>query len=299
MILITGARGFLGRYCTEEVSKLNSPLFITTSNKRACGKDDNYLFYYLNLEEPESFSILPNNIDTVLHLAAIVPRKNEMMPFSKFIDINAFGVKRLIEAVAEKGCKRFIYASTQMVIEKPFYLPVDETHPLVPLSDYGLSKALGERYCLSYAKFLNVISLRFARIYGAGETPGFVLTNFINRAINGLPLIVYGQGKIHRDLLYVKDAARAILCALNSNASGVFNIGSGNGVSIRKLAETVSNVFSNGLSPVELKYELKDVGEDFYMDVKKTRRELNFIPRYSLNEGLVDYKLELSKYKKN
>ncbi len=295
MILVTGARGFVGHYCIRELSKQGIPLFITTSNKEACRKDNGYLFHYLNLEETDSFSVLPGRIDSVIHLAALIPKKNEVVPFSKFMNINAIGVKQLMETAAKKGCRRFIYASTQMVIDNPFYLPVDENHPLVPSSDYGLSKAIGERYCLSCSESLNinVISLRFAQIYGAGENPGFVLTNFIKRATIGLPLSVHGSGKVRRDLLYVKDAVKAILCALNSNTSGIFNIGSGRGVSIKELAETVSGVFSDRNTPVEFENNFDSEGEDFYLDTKKAQTKIGFVPQYTLKEGLKDYQSEM------
>lgn len=297
MIVVTGARGFIGRYCVRELSKLKNPLFLTTSSREKISQEGK--IHYLNLEELKSFTALPDTIDTVIHLAAAIPKKNEAISFSKFMDVNAMGVKLIFEAAVQRGCHRFIYASTQMVIEKPFYLPVDEVHPLVPLSDYGLSKAIGEKYCLSLAKDYNItaVSLRFARIYGAGENPGFVLTNFIGRAQRRLPLILHGSGKTLRDLLYVKDAVKAIVCVLQSKASGIFNIGSGNGISIRELAESIASVFGNGNIPVEFRHDLKDEGTDFYMSTAKATEELGFVPQYSLLEGLTDYQTELMKRK--
>ena len=105
MILVTGARGFLGRYCLRELLRLNEPLFLTTGNKNACGKDGNLTFTYLNLEEKDSFNKLPDRIDTVIHLAALIPKKNEIISFSRFMDVNACGVERLLKVVSERGCK--------------------------------------------------------------------------------------------------------------------------------------------------------------------------------------------------
>ena len=293
MIVVTGARGFLGRYCVQELSKLNIPLFLTTSNNRISKEEK---IHYLDLEKPENYDNLPDTIDTVIHLAAAIPQKNEVIPFSRFMEVNASGVRLLMEAAAKRGCVRFIYASTQMLVEKPFFLPVNEVHPMVLLSDYGLSKAVGEKYCLFYAKSYNMeaISLRLARIYGAGENPGFVLTRFIDLARKGLPLIVHGSGNILRDLLYVKDAARAVVCALQSKATGIFNIGSGKGVSIKELAESIARVFGNGKIPIEFRHDLGDNEADFYLSIEKARTELGFWPYYSLGDGLADYKVELS-----
>lgn len=297
MIIVTGARGFLGRYLVKELSKLSKPLSLTTSDKKISGKVGGYPLSYLNLEDVNSFQGLPEAIETVIHLAVVIPQKNKVITFSKYMAVNAEGVKKLIEEVAKRGCKRFIYASTQMVIERPMYLPVDENHPLVPVSDYGLSKAVGERYLLSLAQALGMraIVLRFARIYGAGQNPGYVLTEFIERAKRGLPLIIHGKGKLLRDLIYVKDAVGALLCALGAETSGIYNIGSGKGVSIKELAETILSVFSKKASPLEYKDDIKEEGCNFYLDITKAKTELKFSPRYGLKEALLDYKSELAK----
>ncbi len=297
MIVVTGARGFLGRYCVRELKKLGRRLFLTTSDHACLAKGTEDHYHYLNLEEPDSFSSLPDEIDTVLHLAAAIPKKNEVITFSRYMNINASGVKLLLEKASSCGCKKFIFASTQMVIEKSFYVPVDEVHPVVPISDYGLSKTVGERYCSSHAlsENMSVISLRFSQIYGAGENPGYVLTTFIDRALNKQPLVINGKGMIRRDLLYVKDAVRALLCAMQSHCSGIFNAGSGTGTSVRELAETISAVFSDGLAPVEFNNEAREEGENIIMNIEKTKRDLGFSPQFSLEKGLMDYNSELLK----
>lgn len=294
MIVVTAATGFIGGYLVRELRGKNEALCLTSRNR---AKLDGGGFCRLDLDEPESFSALPDGIDSFVHLAAAIPQRGEVIPFERYMAVNAIALRQLLEAVSRKGCRKFVYASTQMVVERPFYLPVDEGHPLVAASDYGLSKAVGERYCLSYAESsgMKVVALRFARIYGAGENPGFMLTDFIGRAMRGMPLPVHGTGGARRDMLYVKDAVRAILCALDSDASGVFNIGSGVGVSIREISEAISEVFSGGASAVEFRAATGDEGRDFFFDIGKAGRELGFVPRYSLKAGLTDYRLEMEK----
>lgn len=294
MIVITGAGGFLGQYCVRDLSEKGLPLFLTTSNVERCGDVNGLPRHYLDLADPASLANLPDRIETVIHLAAIIPEKNVAVPFSRFMEINATGTKRLAEEALRRGCTRFIYASTQMVVEKPFYLPVDEEHPYVPVSYYGFSKAAGEHYCMELADKLSVISLRFVGLYGPGEKPGFVLGIFLDRARRSVPLIVNGTGRIMRDLLYVKDAAAAVSRALASDTSGIYNIGSGRGTSLGELARTISDVFSEGRSAVEFREDVPEQGEDFYMDISKARRELGFHPEYSLMDGMADYKRELS-----
>jgi len=264
MILVTGAEGFIGKYLIKEL------------------KEKRFSFFspgYIDLRVARSMDKLPSGIETVIHLAGLIPKKGKITPFSDYMDVNALGSKRLLDAVERRGCKRFIYASTQMAID--------------PCSDYGFSKAAGERYCMSCGAKMRVISLRFSRIYGAGQNPGFMLTDFIERAQKGLPLIVDCDPRIKRDMLYVKDAVGAILCALKAGSRGIFNIGGGRGVSIGNIAQTISGVFGKG-SPVVVYRKPKVPRERyFYFDIDRARAELGFKPRYTLKQGLTDYKEEL------
>ena len=296
MIVVTGARGFVGKYLIERLKSSNLTLSFTTSNKEALNRPGGESFCYLNLKDSESFNNLPEEIGTVIHLAARVPKRGERVSFREFMDINSVGLKKLLSAVKSRGCERFIYASTQMVIEKPFYLPVDEEHPLVPLSDYGLSKAVGERYCLSYGESLGlkVIYLRFARIFGAGQNPGYALTEFIERALKGLTLTVHGEGCLKRDLIYVKDAVSAIVSVLESGACGVFNIGGAKPVSMKELAQAIVDVFGGEGTSLSFKESLEEQGCDMYLDATKAYKELGFKPKYDLKEALLDYKSQLS-----
>ncbi|MEI7752091.1 MAG: NAD(P)-dependent oxidoreductase [Candidatus Omnitrophota bacterium] len=295
MILLTGATGFLGKHLLGRLQADGRP--VCPASKHAQSSECKEEFQQLDMEDPESFDNLPEQIDTVIHLAALVPQKGSVFSFDRYMAINATGVKRLIQESARRGCREFIYASTQMVIEKALHEPVDEDHPVVPISDYGFSKATGERFCLSLGAELGVksVSLRFARIYGPWQRPGYVLTDFIDRARQGLPLHVFGaQGT--RELIYVTDAVEAILAVMEAKLSGIFNIGTGRSVTTLTLAETIADVFSGGVSTVLISE--MDAGptlSDFCFDVTKAKRDLGFSARFTLKEGLRDYKLALER----
>ena len=281
-ILITGASGFLGSYLVEKLVDAGQDIL--------CTKFD--------ITKRENFDSLPNSIDTVVHLAARVPKVSMPALMRDCIEVNGLGTNNIIGWCLGRGVKKVIYASTQMMYGTPQYLPVDEEHPVLPqghYSGYSISKYLGELFCeRARVDFqLNCISLRFSRIYGYGENPGFVLTKFIDLARSEKTLTVYGEGKSKRDLLYVKDAVNAIMLALDSPYQGIYNIGSGQIVSMIELAQTVSKVFSGSMSSVLCSSTGSGSEADFYLDIRKAQRDLGFVPQYSLESGLADYRKEV------
>jgi UDP-glucose 4-epimerase len=295
MILITGASGFIGNYLIKELQRESDKLFLTTKNNKLVKQ--NKIYHYLDISNKESFKNIPNKIDTVIHLAGLIPNKNKTHSFKQYMEINVRGTERLLQASAKSHCRRFIYISSQMVVEKPFYLPVDEDHPYVCQSDYSFTKAIAERVCIDFCKSnsIELASLRLSRVFGFGANPGYVLTSFINQAINGKQLIVTGTGKKCRDLIYVKDAVNAIRLAVYSNSSGVFNIGCGYGISIKELAGNILDVFGNKDSSVQFNKTVVENGFDNWMDTTKANKKLHFKAQFSLLNGLKDYNKEMEK----
>lgn len=295
MIVVTGAGGFIGGRLVEELAKRGVECASFSNHKHQpgvaadCG--------YLNLLEPESFQNLPQSFDTMIHLAAITPReRGPHVPFSKMLEANAVAIKGLVAEGAKRGMKRFIFASSQMVVERPLYLPVDEKHPFVTLTDYGLSKAVGEKYTQEICADLDIetLCLRLSGVYGPGELLQYVFAVFLNRAMADQPITVFGRGAIRRDMLYIKDALRAILLAAGSSATGVVNIGSGQSVSILEMAQTMADLFGKGKCVVSLVADREEAGYDYEMNIEKASKELGFVPQFNFREGMQDYKAVLA-----
>ncbi|MQK95329.1 NAD-dependent epimerase/dehydratase family protein, partial [Escherichia coli] len=124
-----------------------------------------------------------------------------------------------------------IYSSSVAVYGEPKYLPVDENHPLNPLSPYGLSKLASEWYILLYNKLygLDYTILRYSNVYGPRqrtEGDAGVIAIFTKKILNGENPIIFGDGNQTRDFVFVKDVAKANLLSIKSK-NGIYNIGSG------------------------------------------------------------------------
>ena len=170
----------------------------------------------------------------------------------------------------------------------PQYLPIDERHPVNPMSPYGLSKLTGEKYAMMFHSLygIPVVCLRPFNIYSPRQNPGSpysgVITKFIERAKAGKPPIIFGDGKQTRDFVSVYDVIDVVArCIESENAIGeVFNAGTGTATTLNQLARLCSN-----MTP-EYQGAISGDIRDSYADISKAMKFLEYKPKYLLEKGL-------------
>src|SRR5207247_4039051 len=147
--------------------------------------------------------------------------------------VNILGTVNLLEAARKANVRRVIFVSSGgAVYGEQEAFPAPEVHPTNPVSPYGVSKRAGELYAFFYqAEYqLAFMALRYANVYGPRQDPhgeAGVVAIFTGRMLRAEPVTVNGDGKQTRDYVYVGDVARANLLALESTATGPFNIATG------------------------------------------------------------------------
>jgi UDP-glucose 4-epimerase len=227
----------------------------------------------------------------VVHLAArrVAPAESGLVPF---LEPNLALTERVLAAAAAAGARVACLASSISVYSAANQVPFDESQEPVPSSDYGLSKLGGEHLGRIWGAVegRRAVSLRLASLLGAGDEVAAdrMVATFLRRARRGEPLMLWGEGGGGRDLLYVRDAARAISAALAAGApGGVLNIGSGRPRTFREVAETVNAVFSNpgGLWFDPSRQEDRTVA---YMDCRRAAEQMGWSPRWDLRSALED-----------
>jgi len=229
---------------------------------------------------------VPEKIDCLVHLAAHITQETASPKERKeLFKTNLLGTWRALEYSMKVGLPRFIFASSMSVYGHPSNLPVTEDAALAPKSLYGASKASGEFLVQGFSGLLSgtYVILRFASIYGPEKRYG-VTHEFINRALRGLPLILFNRGRNTSDFVYIEDVVRAIYLSAKSDCQGTYNIGSGEETSILQLAEAIQQ-----MAPGEIAIKHSDEDEPefrFVMDLTRAGRCLNYQPNYSLPEGL-------------
>jgi nucleoside-diphosphate-sugar epimerase len=226
------------------------------------------------------------DITTVVHLAALVPKSKDEDIARSMCDINVCGTINLLDVFGE-SLHNFVYASTAEVYGLPATdKPIQEDMLALPLSNYGASKLSGEQFCRVFSARYNlpISMLRFTVLYGPGDRIARAIPNFIQKALRGEQLEVFG-GQELRDYLHVTDAARAVYLAAKKPVSGVFNIGTGKGITIKETAEKIVELVGNpDVTAAILPREKK--AADIVLDVTRAKAELGFTAEHTFPDLL-------------
>lgn len=247
-IVVTGAAGFIGRALLRALAESGAES-VAAVDVRTIGDVSVDRDSHCEVVTYERSILLPlddvlDGVDVVFHLAAQVGTTDSIHNPHYDAVTNVQGTIMLLDSCRRVGVRRLVYSSSAAVYGAPVYLPIDEKHPTLPSSPYGLSKLTAERYCLLYGELYNlsVVALRYFNVYGPRQMStsyAAVIPLFINRVSQNLPLIVEGDGYQTRDFVHVQDVVRANLLAATSHFDGVLNIGSGRATSIRELAALI------------------------------------------------------------
>jgi UDP-glucose 4-epimerase len=198
--------------------------------------------------------------DTLLHLAgASTPASTAEDP-SLDVRVNLLPILALLHAASGTRIKRIVSISSGGTIYGvPAYTPIDESHPTIPTSPYGVVKLAIEHVIRLWAiqQGVEYIILRVGNPYGPhqrGHGHQGVVGTWLPRVLKNRPLVVWGDGSIVRDYIYVGDVAEALAigCTQANLPSGPYNIGTGTGVSLLEIARTLAEVTGRR---VRLKFE--------------------------------------------
>ncbi len=310
-ILVTGGAGFIGSQILEAALKKGHSCicidrFSDTHFPDIKRQNISKLLDFKNFSMVEGdvldYDLLKeviseNSIDYIYHQAAKVgvnfSIENPLMAH----EINSKGAINVIMASLDSGVKGIINASSSSVYGKSKYLPIDEEHPTFPISPYGVTKLIGEHYMRVFSELygLSTVSLRYFTVYGPKMRLDNALSIFIKNALQDKDIEIFGNGSYSRDYTYISDIVEANLLFMDKKFSGdVFNIGRGEEITIKELANTIIELTE---SKSKIKYS-KDKKGDIVQELantKKLEKTLNWKPKVSLEEGL---KKVIEHYKK-
>lgn len=254
--LITGGAGFIGSHIAEELIKSKKGEVIVFDNL-SVGKKENIpkgcRFIKGDIRNEAAIIKATKSVDVVFHNAAFVSIRGSFDMLKHEVDNNVYGALNVLEATVKNKVKKLVFASSMAVYGEPKVLPVEEDSQPRPISPYGFSKLRGELYCKIFQdKFgIDTTVLRYFNTFGIRQTPSDyvgVTTTFINQALAGKPLTIFGDGKQTRDFVWVKDIARAnVLAAFSKKSRGeIFNIASGSEISINDIADAINKQTGSG-----------------------------------------------------
>jgi UDP-glucose 4-epimerase len=296
--LVTGGSGFLGQDVTRRL--LEDGNEVVMLGRRPVAIDAPGFSFepgdITDVATLEACHQKHDDITTLVHLAALVPKTKEEDIAPAMCDINVCGTINLLEVFGHT-LTNVVYASTAEVYGLPTTdQPITEEVLPIPLSNYGASKYSGEQFCRVFSQRHNlpISMLRFTVLYGSRDTIARAIPNFINKALGGQNLEIFG-GQELRDYLHVSDAARAVYLAAKKPVSGIFNIGTGKGITIAETAQKIIDLVGNpSVSSVVLPREKK--AADIVLNVSRATGVLGFTAEHKFPELL---KEQIEWHKKN
>jgi UDP-glucose 4-epimerase len=293
-ILVTGGAGFIGSHVVDALIEQGHSVAVVDnlSTGLLSNVNSRARFYKTSILDADLARIFQEEKPEVVnHYAAqvVVTKSVEDPVFDA--EQNILGSLNLILQCLSLGVKKLIYASSVGVYGEPRYLPVNEEHPISPISQYGISKHTVEHYLQLYGaeRGLDYVVLRYANVYGARQTPkgeSGVVAIFAQQMLSGQRPTIFGQGDKTRDYIHVSDVVAANLLAMEKGRNAVYNIGTGVETTDQKIFDTLAGLLGYKGAP---DYAPVRKGEIFKisLDCSKARQELGWQPRILLKEGLV------------
>lgn len=292
-VCVTGGAGFIGSHVVDLLCKQHDVFII---DNLSTGKKENVnkkaKFYKADLRNKEKIETIfkKEKPEAVFHLAAQINVRKSISDPIYDADVNVIGTINLLEACRNNEVKKIIYSSSGgAVYGEPKSMPLNENHPINPLSHYGASKYAVEKYIDVYRNVygLKTVVLRYGNVYGPRQDPAGeagVISIFIDKILKNEKLTVFGDGNQTRDFVYVEDVANANILAL-TNGDGVYNIGTGMRISVNQIIKSLEEILS---IKADVLYSKPIPGEvrHTYLDISKAKRGLGFTPRYSFEKGL-------------
>lgn len=304
--LVTGGAGFVGSHIVDRL--VNEDVEVIVFDDFSSGK-------MLNLEQSLKSNKLKivkgdindrqlartalKDVEVVFHEAAIVSVQRSIQEPEFTNHVNIDGTRNMIEASADIGVKKFIFASSAAVYGDSKAIPRKETAEPAPISPYAFAKLQSEKLCKQLHELtgLETVALRYFNIYGLRSTSkaySGVINAIAQKLVANEKPIVYGDGKQSRDFVHVSDIVHANILASNSKNGKwkVFNVGTGMETTVLDLVSLESKILLAG-GPVEIDYEEARDGDvrQSYADISLIREELGYEPQLSLRDGLRDYLL--------
>ncbi|RAV13823.1 NAD-dependent epimerase/dehydratase family protein [Paenibacillus contaminans] len=294
-ILVTGGAGFIASHLTDALVELGHEVAIVDNMSSGKKEFINWKadFYKLDITDQTLERVFQEKKPQIIyHHAAQIDVQHSLRDPVHDANVNILGTIAILELSRKYGVQKIIYASSAAVYGPPDALPVDESHPVRPLSYYGISKHTPEHYIQAYANLygLDYTILRYANAYGIRQDPkgeGGVISIFLDKLLNGQTAVIYGDGEQTRDFVYVKDIVAANIAAMTRGSRGLFNISRNEQTSVNELLSIMNEILGINAIPRYAPERPADIVHS-RLNNEAAIRELLWKPEFSVRQGLLE-----------
>lgn len=294
--LVLGGNGFLGSHIAEALVKRNNVVKVFDHFKHGKGnlvsiadKIEIIEGDFLNGADLDSAM---DGVNYVFHYISATNAITSVQNPAYDIETNVISSIRLMECAVKSGVKKIIFPSSGGTIYgEPCALPIREDAPTNPLNPYAISKLTIEKYLhyFHYQYDLDYVVLRYSNPYGEYQNPHGnqgVIPIFLNKIRKKESPVIYGDGNSVRDYIYIEDAIEAtILLYERTLETKLFNIGSGEGISLNQLIKIMSRVTGEDISPIYLLNDRKYI-KDIILDISNIRNQSGWSPKTDIFKGI-------------
>jgi UDP-glucose 4-epimerase len=295
--LVTGGAGFIGSTLANRLQADGHEVAVLDdlSNGVQERLDEGISFTQGDIDNIPLLWSLLHEVDCVYHLAARVSVPQSLLHPRDYNRVNVGGTVSLMEAMRDTGVQRVVFTSSGSIYGRQPRLPVRETDQPFPDSPYAVSKWSAEQYIHTIGDLWGIesVALRIFNAYGPRQSLPVshapVVPRFLQQALTGGSVVLFGGGEQTRDFVFVDDVVEALIRAAtaeNVNRS-IINIGSGQETSIRTLVEQIRAVTGQSINVISNSSKAGGVPR-LVADIQRARDLLDFEPQTSLSEGLLE-----------
>jgi nucleoside-diphosphate-sugar epimerase len=298
--LVTGGAGFIGSHLVEHLVAAGEEVVVL--DDLSAGRRENLAavwgrirFVEGSVTHRDTCRRVMEGVDCVLHHAAVTSVQRSVEEPLAVHDVNATGTLQILLAARDAGVPRVVYAGSTSAYGDSARLPNSEDHVTRPLSPYAASKLAAEEYCHAWGATygLETVVLRYFNIFGPRQDPNSqyaaVVPKFITAALRAQAPVIYGDGSQTRDFVYVANVVHANVLASQApgaRVSGqVFNVGSGQSVSVNELWTRIATLADVDLAPIYAAGRPGEVRES-RATIRKAQELIGYDPVVDFDEGL-------------
>ena len=306
-VFVTGGAGYIGSICVEQLLNFGHDVVVfdnlSEGHRQAVDKRARFIEGCLSDRETIINSVASNQSQIIMHFAANALVGESMNNPSKYFRNNvAYGIN-LLDAAIEAKVQKFVFSSTCATYGIPNVIPMTEDLPLNPINPYGESKVIFEKLLQWYHKLhgLEFVALRYFNAAGASENFGehhrietHLIPNVLKVALGQLNQCkIFGtdyptpDGTCIRDYIHIIDLAQAHMLAMEKEKNGFFNLGNGEGYSVRQVIDTCEQISGKKIAAVE---ESRRSGDPprLIASAHKAFKELNWKPKFGSLEKIIE-----------
>ena len=285
-VLVTGASGFLGKTLLHKLANSNYDCIGISKSSSSIINEIKISKCDITKKDQITEVVKKHNPDVVIHLASYTGNVEcEKNPDNAF-STNVLGTLNVLDSIRNSRAK-IIFASSREIYGN-VSKPANENIKPGPININGFTKMLGENLIHNFNQNYKIpfIILRFTNFYGF-ENSHRGVSLMIKKAVEGNSITIYGGNQIF-DPIHIEDATQAILRSIKYNRSDIFNIGTNEPTTPKKILFKLEKILKKKIKKRFEDYRDFEVRK-FYVDIRKARVKLHFTPKFNLDSGLHDF----------